>query len=136
MRPLEWTLVLHLFLALWVVATCLMPHTRTVEGAAKRLERSIKRGFIVTRPAGFSHVLARTVTAPRLRVVARGLEATRQVELETGIHRRTTASLISATRPLRGADASLALQKVTRTAFTSCFHSFGCFTMKSTHSSA
>ena len=79
-----------------------MPHTHSATAAVVRRLRAIDRNYIKPKPFGCKYVLVEDAVAPRIRVMAAGLSATRKVELETGVHRRKVPELAVVARPIVG----------------------------------
>eukprot|EP00974_Lingulodinium_polyedra_P057893 5574985-Lingulodinium_polyedra.AAC.1 len=93
-----WIAVYAVFAVAIVVAPVLMPHTRSAVAAARRLERAIVRHYIQPVPAGDKLVAVPAVAARRVKTMARGLIATKDMEERLGQHRRSTAELAALAR--------------------------------------
>ena len=62
----------------------------------ERRRRASKGNYISPTPSGKEHVLVSSTIAPVVRTLARSVEATRDIELMTGIHRRNGSHLAAA----------------------------------------
>jgi hypothetical protein len=110
-RDLGVALVIVVFTLAHVAA---MPHRWSPTKLAARRAIAIQKSYVVPKPAGFSHVLTPSGIAKRVKGMSLGLEATMDLELATGLHRRTGIALAAAARPLVGnqaADAFLAVNQ-------------------------
>ena len=67
---------------------------RDLTGKARRHGRAAERGYVRSVPAGFAAVVVASCLAPRLREMAEGLELTRDLEHEKGVHRRNPRHLL------------------------------------------
>jgi len=82
-----------------------MVHCHSVTARLKRTQRALDRGFLRPRPQpGFSWVATQTEVAPRLRDLARSLEAHRAHEAISGIHCHHASGAALVAKPLMTAD--------------------------------
>lgn len=98
-----------------------MPRCWSPAKLALRKQIAIERGYVIAKPIGFSHVLVPLAIAQRVKGMAKGLDATRSLELLTGQHRRTGSSLAAAALPSSGTDAAEQFIRTDRAA-NSCKH--------------
>lgn len=72
-----------------------MPHLHSVDARARRQARAVERGYITPLPIGSRWVTVAEGIAPRLRTMAKGLEATKKMEVDLQVHTRSTAALVT-----------------------------------------
>ena len=79
-----------------------------------RRQRAAQRGYVVPKPRGFTFLAVDTALAKRGAQVLRGLGATRAVEIEVGLHRRSSSDLALAAATALGSERASAFPAVTK----------------------
>jgi len=77
-----------------------MTHTRSPEAALARFLRARRRGYIVQRPTGGSHVLVEAPVAGRVKVMAKALSLHHGLEQQSGRHHHDLVQAVLAAGPL------------------------------------
>jgi len=92
--------------------------TRSPGKLEVRRRFAAERGLLRPKPGNKAFVCTDVSVAPRLRQVARGLEATRSLERQSGLHRRSTAGLAEVAASVVGRDDLDRFRSVSKVANT------------------